>query len=138
MLDIPTPVIAYLLTFIIEELSLAYLLVKKDGCLSAWGGKLAAYGVSNLQAGEHITEQVFFLEGLLPLDDFPLFLPRMKTEYGICADVHLFPSKEGDWILMLDATRDESHKSLVQQQANEFSLLQEKLIKIFQQESNQN
>jgi len=130
MLDFPTPVIAYLLTFIVEERSLAYLLVKKDGCLSAWGGKLTAYGVTNLQEGENITEQVFFLEGLLPLDDLPLFLPRMKTEYGICADVHLFPSDEGDWILLLDATWDERHHSLVQQQANEFSLLQEKFIKI--------
>ncbi|MDZ7962523.1 MAG: hypothetical protein RMY34_32440 [Aulosira sp. DedQUE10] len=133
MLEFPTPVIAYLLTFILEERSLAYLLVKKDGCLSAWGGNLAAYGVSNLQKGEHITEQAFFLEGLLPLDDFPLFLPRMKTEYGICADLHLFPSEEGDWVLMLDAMWDERHHSLVQQQANDLSLLQEKLTKILKQ-----
>ncbi|BAY27213.1 hypothetical protein NIES2100_70350 [Calothrix sp. NIES-2100] len=133
MLDVPTPVIAYLLTFILEGRSFAYLLVNKDGCLSAWGGKLAIYGVTNLKPGENITEQVFFLEGMLPLDDFPLFLPRMKTEYGVCADVHLFPSEEGDWVLLLDATWDEKHCALIQQQANEFSLLQEKLIKILNQ-----
>ena len=129
MLDVPTPVIAYLLNFILEERSFAYLLVNKDGCLSAWGGKLAIYGVTNLKAGENITEQVFFLEGILPLDDSPLFLPRMKTEYGVCADVHLFPSEEGDWVILLDATWDEKHCALIQQQANEFSLLQEKFMK---------
>lgn len=133
MLDVPTPVIAYLLSFLLEELSLAYLLVNKDGCLSAWGGKLAAYGVSNLKVGEKIKEKIFFLEGMLPLDDFPLFLPRLKTEYGICADVHLFPSTEGDWILLLDATGDEKDCAFRQQQANNFSLLQEKLTQIFQQ-----
>ncbi|BAY11728.1 hypothetical protein [Calothrix sp. NIES-2098] len=133
MLDIPTAVIAYLLTFILEERSLAYLLVNKDGCLSAWGGKLAVYGVNNLKKGENIKEQVFFLEGLLPLEDFPIFLPRIKTEYGICADLHLFPSEEGDWVLFLDATWDEKHDAIVQQQFNEFSLLKEKLIKIFKQ-----
>ncbi|MDZ8052523.1 MAG: hypothetical protein RMX68_032050 [Aulosira sp. ZfuVER01] len=133
MLDVPSAVIAYLLTFILEERSLAYLLVKKDGCLSAWGGKMAAYGVTNLKKGENIKEQVFFLEGLLPLDDFPIFLPRIKTEYGICADLHLFPSEEGDWILLLDATWDEQHCALIQQQSNELSLLQEKSTKVLKQ-----
>jgi hypothetical protein len=132
MLDFPTPVLAYLLNFIVEERSLAYLLVKKDGCLAAWGGKLTKYGVTDLKVGENITEQVFFLEGLLPLEDFPVFLPLIKTEYGICVDVHLFPTEEGDWVLLLDASWDEKHWSFIQQQNNEFSLLQEKFTKIFQ------
>lgn len=120
MLDVPTPIIAYILTMMIETRSLAYLLVKKDGCLLAWGGKLTVYGVNNLRKGENIGQQVFFLEGLLPLDDVPLFLPRMKTEYGICADVHIFPAEEGDWVLLLDATLAEMQLSLIQQQANSF------------------
>ena len=126
MLDIPAPLVTYVFTFMLEQLSLAYLLVNKDGCLSAWGGKLAAYGITNLQKGENAAQQIFFLEGLLPLDDFPLFLPQMKTEYGICADVYMFPTEEGDWVLLLDATREEIHLSLIQQQANDSSLLQEK------------
>lgn len=73
------------------------------------------------------------MEGLLPLDDFPLFLPRLKTGDGICADVHLFPSQEGDWILFLDATLDEMQLSLIQQQANDSVLLQEKLTRILNQ-----
>lgn len=133
MQNVPAAVAAYVLTLMLEQLSLAYLLVSKDGCLLTWGGKLAAYGVTNLEKGTNIGEQIFFLEGLLPLDDFPLFLPRMKTEYGICADVHIFPTEEGDWVLLLDATKDETQLSVIQQQVNDSSLSQEKLLKIFNQ-----
>lgn len=133
MLDVPAPVVAYIITFMLEQFSLAYILVKKDGCLSAWGGKLGAYGVTNLQKGTNAGEQIFFLEGLLPLDDSPLFLPRIKTEYGICADVHILPTTEGDWVLLLDASRDEIQLSLIQQQVNDFSLFQEKFLEIFNQ-----
>lgn len=131
MLDFPIPVIAYLLNFILEERSLAYLLVAKNGCLSAWGGQLKKYGLNNLRQGENIVEQFFFLEGILPLDDIPLYLPCLKTEYGMCADVHIFPAEEGDWVLLLDATHEEKHLTLMQQQANNLSLLQEKLSQIF-------
>jgi hypothetical protein len=133
MLNIPTPIIAYLIALMLENRSLAYLLVTKDGSLSAWGGKLADYGVTNLEKGLNIGQQIFFLEGLLPLDEFPLFLPRLKTEEGICADVHVFPSEEGDWVLLLDATLDEMQLSLLQQQANDSVLLQEKLTRILNQ-----
>ncbi len=132
MLNVPTPVIAYLIALLLENRSLAYLLVKKDGALSAWGGKLAAYGVDNLQKGKNAREQIFFLEGLLPLDDI-LFLPRLKTEEGICADVHMFPSKEGDWIVLLDATLDEMQLSLIQQHANDSVLSQERITKVLNQ-----
>ncbi|MEI2583186.1 hypothetical protein [Scytonema sp. PRP1] len=123
MLDFPVPVIAYLLNFIVDQRSLAYLLVNKDGCLSAWGGKLSVYGLTNLQEGKKVGQQVFFLEGLLPLDDFPLFLPCIKTEYSICADLHIFSSQEGDWVLLLDATWDEIHVGMIQQQLNSSRLL---------------
>lgn len=133
MRNFPNSIINYTMNLMVETRSLAYLLVNKDGCLSAWGGKLAAYGVQNLQKDESVGQQVFFLEGLLPLDDFPLFLPRIKTEYGICADVHLFPSEEGDWVLLLDATLEEMQLSLIQQQTNNSILIQEKLAKILNQ-----
>jgi hypothetical protein len=130
MLDIPTPVINYILNFLIEARSLAYLLVKKDGSLLTWGGKLAEYGITNLRKGENVGEQVFFLEGLLPLDDISLVLPLIKTEYGISIDVHIFASQQGDWVLLLDSTGNENYLSLLQQKTNDYSLLQEKLAKI--------
>ncbi|MBD2678378.1 MULTISPECIES: hypothetical protein [Nostoc] len=129
MLDVPNSVITYLINFLTAERSLAYLLVSKDGSLLDWGGKLAEYGITNLAKGENIKEQVCFLEGLLPLDDTSLFLPFIKTEYGSCADVHMFPTEEGDWVLFLDSSCDQNDLFATQQKANEFSLLQEKLNK---------
>lgn len=129
MLDIPIPVINDILNILIETRSLAYLLVNKDGCLLAWGGKLTEYGITNLIKGENVTKQVFFLEGLLPLDHIPLFLPLIKTDYGIFTDIHLFPSEVGDLVLLLDSTWNEKQLSLIQQITNDCSLLQEKLAK---------
>ncbi|MCJ8282583.1 MAG: hypothetical protein MJK14_22855 [Rivularia sp. ALOHA_DT_140] len=94
--------------------------------LSSWGGKLNEYGIADLQQGEDASQQIFFLEGLLPLDDVPLFLPCVKTERGVCADVHLFPEEEGDWVLLLDATWDEIQIFKVQQEANSSRLMQRK------------
>ncbi|MBV6621645.1 MAG: hypothetical protein KI793_01610 [Rivularia sp. (in: Bacteria)] len=125
-MDIPFPVSNYLVNFFRETRSLAYLFVGKDGCLASWGGKLKEYGIVNLQIGVDASQQIFFLEGLLPLDGFPLFLPCLKTEVGICADVHLFPENEGDWVLLLDATWDEIQIFKVQQEANSRRLMQHK------------
>jgi hypothetical protein len=130
MLDIPDAVIAYILHFIIKERSLAYLLVRKDGCLVDWGGKLAEYGITNLCKGEQIGQQVFFLEGLLPVDDSDLFLPFIKTENEICADIYIFSSMEGDWVLLLNSIVDEKSFSLMQQEANNYSLLKEKISRL--------
>ena len=88
-MDIPFPISDYLIKFMRENLSLAYLFVDKDGCLSNWGGKLTTYGIDNLQQGDDASQQIIFLEGLLPLDDVPLFLPCVKTTNGMCADIHL-------------------------------------------------
>lgn len=125
-MDIPFSVSKYLINFMRETRSLAYIFVDKDGCLSSWGGKLTVYGVGKLQQGENASQQIFFLEGLLPLDDLPLFLPCIKTAYGICADIHLFPEKEGDWVLLLDATWDEMQIFKVQQEINSSRLMQRK------------
>lgn len=126
MFELPAPVLDYIHTITVENRSLAYLLVKKDGCLSKWGGNLLAYGFTELQQGEYVGEQVFFLEGLLPLESSPIFLSCIKTEYGLSTDVHLFPSDEGDWVLLLDATLDELQRSLIQQQGNDLSLIRQK------------
>ena len=130
MIEIPTDIIKYIINFVVENRSLAYLLINKEARLSAWGGQLSIYGITNLQQGKDIGQQVFFLEGLLPLDDFPLFLPCMKTEEGICADVHLFPSEQGDWVLFLDAMWDETHIRRIQQQINSSKLIEENFRRI--------
>jgi len=107
--------------------------VGKDGRLINWGGNLSAYGIKSLKKGEPIWKQVFFLDGLLPLDDAPLFLECVKAGCGLSADIHIFPGDEGNWILFLDATLEETRRRLLQQKTNELSLLRRKLSKICNQ-----
>lgn len=133
MLQLPVPVRDYINILVIETRSPAYFLVAKDGRLSNWGGECSVYGINNLRQGEYITKQVFFLEGLLPLDQSPIFLPCVKTNENVFADVHLFFGNEGDWVLLLDATIEEKHRSLMQQKGNDLSLLRQKQSTILNQ-----
>ncbi len=126
MLELPISVRDYINILIVETRSPAYFLVAKDGRLSHWGGEYSVYGINNLQQGEYITKQVFFLEGLLPLDQYPIFLPCIKTNDNIFADIHIFSGDEGDWVLLLNATLEQKNRSLMQQKGNDLSLLRQK------------
>lgn len=126
MQDIPAIVLDYVRNLIVEERSLAYLLVAKDGRLLHWGGKLSAYGIDNLQSGEYASDRLIFLAGLLPLDNAPVFLPCTEMEsvkQGCCADIHIFAGDEGDWVVLLDASLERKQHHLMQQKGNELSLL---------------
>lgn len=123
MLNLPSPVSDFMLKLLTDTRSPAYLLVQKDGRLADWGGDLAAYGIKDLQKDERVGEQVFFLEGMLPIDTSPTFLPYVKTDSGLSADVYLFNADEGaTWVLLIDATWDARKRKAIQQKANELSL----------------
>jgi PAS domain S-box-containing protein len=123
MLNLPSPVSDFMLKLLADTRSPAYLLVKKDGLLTDWGGDLAAYGIKDLQKEQRVGEQVFFLEGMLPIDASPTFLPYLKTDSGLSADVYLFKGEEGTtWVLLIDATWDARKRKAIQQKANELSL----------------
>lgn len=132
MLELPVPVLDYIYSLTIENRSPAYLLVNKDGCLSSWGGKLSTYGITNLEQGKYVGEQILFLEGLLPLD-VPIFLSCIETKRGLAADIYIFPKDDGDWILLLDATLEANQRSLVQQKGNDLSLLRKNQSRVLNQ-----
>jgi PAS domain S-box-containing protein len=124
MLNVPSPVSDFLLKLLADTRSPAYLLVQKDGQLADWGGDLAAYGIKDLQKEQPVGEQVFFLEGMLPIDASPTFLPYVKTDSGLSADVYLYRDEDGTstWVLLVDATWDARKRKAIQQKANELSL----------------
>ena len=130
---IPAVVLDYLSNLIVENKTIAYLLVAKNGYLLSWGGNLAAYGINNLQSGELACKQVLLLEGLLPLDNNTLFLPRTNIEQGLCADVHMFSGNEGVWVVLIDASLDRDRYQLMQQKGNDLSLLRNQQAKIINQ-----
>lgn len=134
MLYLPDTVLNFLHTFTLESRSPAYLLVMKDGRLASWGGNLTLYGLTNLQQGEYVEQQILFLTGILPLNGLSINLPFVEMESGISADVHIFSANEGDWVILLDATLFETQRSLVQQKGNDLSLLRNKQARILNQQ----
>jgi class 3 adenylate cyclase len=106
----------------------AYFQVDKDGGhLISWGGNVESYGIHKLQHGKPITEQLDFLEGLLPLDQSPLYLSCVKTEEGPSFDIHIFSGDQCDWILLMNADQEEARNTLLQQKTNELNLLRKKM-----------
>ncbi|HEX8144790.1 MAG TPA: PAS domain S-box protein [Pyrinomonadaceae bacterium] len=122
MPSLPSPISEFMLKLNIDTRSPAFLLVRKDGLLSDWGGDLTSYGIEGLIKDQPVGEQVFFLEGMLPLDSSPLFLPYMKTDSGLSADIYLFTGEEGTWVLLMDATWEARKRKAIQQKANDLSL----------------
>src|SRR5438128_4699355 len=131
MPDLPAPVQAYVYKYLLAPRTPAYLRVRQDGCLEAWGGDLAMYGMTDLQPGSAIEQQVPVLEGLFPCDSAPLYLPCIETAAGLFADLHIFPADGEAWVLLLDVTADAVQRRLLQQKANEMVLLQEYYATIF-------
>jgi PAS domain S-box-containing protein len=122
MLNQPVQISDFLLNLVADTRSPAYLLVKEDGQLMDWGGDLNVYGIKDLRKEMPAGMQVFFLEGMLPLDTSPMFLPYVKTDSGLSADIYMFRGDEGTWVLLLDATWDARKRRAIQQKANELSL----------------
>lgn len=133
MLEFPFPVSDYIQKITIEIRSPAYLLIEKEGRLLKMGGNLETYGIINLEKGQIVEEKVFFLQGILPLDESFLFLQCIETQKATYADIHIFKGDEGDWVLLLDATLNQIKQSVVQQKGNELSLVREKQSKILAQ-----
>jgi signal transduction histidine kinase len=135
MPGLPAPVLDFLQAHIQDTQSPAYLVVDKGGRLRDWGGKLSMYGITHLRKGVAIAAKAYFLEGLLPSEEAPMYCPCVETASGTFADIHIFPGDERDWVLLLDATAAEMQRRLLQQRANDFSLLHERQAKVSGQDA---
>jgi sigma-B regulation protein RsbU (phosphoserine phosphatase) len=111
---------------IFRERAVAFLRVDDDLLLVGSGGNLANYGLADLRHGEVVLAQAFFLEGLLPLEEAPYFLPSMELPNGRVADLHFHRERGSVWILLIDVTAERDAVRRVQQKAHEMTLLQEK------------
>jgi len=133
MVELPGAIREFLNNLAFTHTQPAYLFVDRDANLTSWGGSTEAYGLANLRAGEPVGEQVYFLEGLFPLDDDDgLSLPFIHTPSGRPVDLYLFATPEGDCALLLDATIPEQQQRLMQQKGNELQLSYQRLVKEIQ------
>ena len=109
-----------------NERSVAYLQVDAALLLIGAGGHLENYGLAAIRLGEPAAEQVFFLEGLLPLEETSFFVPSVELDCGRAADLHLYLDAGAVWVVLLDVTAYRDATRRLQQKAYEMTLLQEK------------
>ena len=109
-----------------NERAVAYLQVDAALTLVGAGGHLENYGLAAIRLGEPAVEQVFFLEGLLPLEETPFFVPSVELDCGRAADLHFYLDAGTVWVVLLDVTAYRDATRRLQQKAYEMTLLQEK------------
>jgi hypothetical protein len=122
MLEFPAPIHDFVLALTFETRLPAYLLVADDNTVIEWGGNLGTYNITGLQKNVDLDQQIYFLAGLLPLDEKNIFLPSVKMESGVYADVYLFRGAQGTWVLLLDASPTTIEQRRMQQKVHDLNL----------------
>ena len=132
MADLPSDIVSYLHHLASTQRKPAWMKIDREGGLLSAGGHLTAYGLLDLIVGKQVGDQVYFLEGLFPLESERLILPAIQTDSGLPADLHMLHTSDGDYVLFLDATEQIMQQGLMQQKGNELSLNYQRLVKEIQ------
>jgi sigma-B regulation protein RsbU (phosphoserine phosphatase) len=126
MLDIPDRISEWLLLLVKSQRSIAHLLINNELVLIKAGGELEYYGLADLKPQDSASNQLPFLEGLLPLEETPFLLQSVGMPGGSVADVHLFADGEMTWVVLFDVTAEHDHARKIQQKAYDMTLLSER------------
>ena len=126
MPDIPDRISEWLLLLVKSQRSIAHLLINSELVLIQAGGELEYYGLGDLEHGDSASDQLPFLEGLLPLAETPFILESVGMPGGNVADVHLFGNEDMTWVVLLDVTAEHDHARKIQQKAYDMTLLSQR------------
>lgn len=133
MLDLPTRISDSLLTLLHSQRVLAHFVVDGSLNLVQAGGHLEHYGLAELRSGGAASDQIPFLEGMLPLAETPFLIRSMEMPSGRVADVHFFADDNTVWILLLDVTAEYEEARRVQQKAYDMTLLSQREARLIAQ-----
>ena len=111
----PPEIAEYLEQWILDLRAPAFLVSNRQGKLVAKGGDVVRYGLQNLNEGEPVTGQSYFLEGLLPMNGSTCILSQVETASGVFADLHLFRIEDGDCIILLDSSLEVAERTEIEQ-----------------------
>ncbi len=103
---LPQAVGDYLQTLALKRRSPAFFRLDGEGRILDWGGHLDRYGLAPPRQGLNASEILYFLEGLLPLEDAEFQMLCLQTQPGVFLDLHLFRDEGGSWVLLLDASEE--------------------------------
>jgi signal transduction histidine kinase/CheY-like chemotaxis protein len=122
-MNLPKQVNGYLMDWLRQQCHFGYIMIDKNGCALSWGGELDRLGIAPLTEGRPISEQLAFMEGLLPLSEPFLQLPLIKPDEAHVWNVHLFNTDDGCGLVIMDASADDQRMKAFQQKANEQALI---------------
>jgi signal transduction histidine kinase/CheY-like chemotaxis protein len=120
-MDMPVALVRRLYQSMREREKPLCLLIGADRRLISRWGDSAYYGFGRLTVGEDCVQRLDFLVGL-ELNE-PICLPFVATPNGHAAHVELVPAKDELNVIFVDATEEQRRQQVVQQKANELSLL---------------
>src|SRR5580700_8760415 len=126
MPDLPDRISEWLLLLVKSQRSIAHFLINNELVLIQAGGELEYYGLGDLEQGSSASDQLPFLEGLLPLAETPFLLESVGMPGGSVADVHLFADEDKTWVVLLDVTVEHHHARKMQQKAYDMTLLSQR------------
>jgi phosphoserine phosphatase RsbU/P len=126
MLDLPDRISEWLLLLVKSQRSIAHLLINNELVLIQAGGELEYYGLADLKHRDSASDQLPFLEGLLPLAETPFLLESVGMPGGSVADVHLFADQDKTWVVLLDVTVEHDYARKMQQKAYDMTLLSQR------------
>lgn len=128
MLTYPNDISEYLMSIIKKNFNPAYLTVDKSGILTDFSSNISDYGLNSFEKGAPLDRQTFYFEGMLPLEkDGELYLPHIKFENNLSADVYIFSQDDKDQIILFNEWEKEEEIFYIQQRSNESSLIKDRL-----------
>ena len=133
MVSIPRAILDYLFGRQFQGRSPAFLFTDAQGRIRQWGGATAFYGLAELRRNEAVEDRLVFMQGLLPLEGDAMELACVAVEDRAPADIYIIADDAGYWILLLDASAEAHRRGIIQQRANELTLLRDKQRKILDQ-----
>ena len=126
MPDLPDRISEWLLLLVKSQRAIAHLLIDNELVLIQAGGELEYYGLGDLEHGDSASDQLPFLEGMLPLAETPFLLESVGMPGGAVADVHLFADEDRTWVVLLDVTVEHDQARKMQQKAYDMTLLSQR------------
>ena len=133
MHDLPEQVSDSLLHLVYSQRFLAHAVIDEEETLIGAGGHLDHYGLDGLEVGRSASQQLYFVEGMLPLVETPFLIRSLGMPSGRIADVHLFADEDLVWVVLLDTTAEHDEAQRVQQKAYDMTLLSEREARLIEQ-----
>ena len=122
MNDFPVPIVEDLIELSLRDRQIAYLEIDHRGILLSQGGELHIFGLTELEVGLLIDQQVDLFTGLISSESLPIYLPFMEAPSGESADIHLFEKDNKIWILLMHTGEKKKHHQAIQQKVYDLRL----------------